>query len=174
MSVDIDLFIDAQYGTIDFLDILKILKTEFQFVEGYNNWMNKSMGNFCFIGASNLNTIKLDLFYTDPFIYPIISYEGVRLSSLEEIIAMKLDVIGRGGRKKDFWDIHELLNHFDLPDMLTIYSKRYPYNFSHDEIIKQLTNFKKADNDFEPNCLRGKYWELIKLDFEEKMKDYNC
>jgi len=173
MSVDIDMFTDAEYGTIDFSEILKILKTEFEFIEGHNNWNNKTMGNSCYIGVSELKTIKLDLFYTEPFIYPIISYDDIRLSSLEEIVAMKLDVIGRGGRKKDFWDTYELLNHFDLPDMLAIYSKRYPYNFSHDELIKQLTNFEKADNDFEPNCLRGNYWELIKLDFEEIIKEYN-
>jgi len=57
--------------------------------------------------------------------------------------------------------------------MLDIYSKCYPYHFSKDELIKQLTNFENADNDFEPNCLKGKYWELIKLDFEEKIKDFN-
>jgi len=172
-SVDIDMFTDAEYGTIDFLDILKTLKAEFQFIDGHNTWINKTAGNSCFIGESHLNTVKLDLFYTDPFFYPIILYEGIRLASLEEIVAMKLDVIGRGGRKKDFWDIHELFDSFELSTMLDIYSKCYPYHFSKDELIKQLTNFENADNDFEPNCLKGKYWELIKLDFEEKIKDFN-
>jgi hypothetical protein len=50
------------------------------------------------------------VFYTDPFIQPPIEIDSIRLASIEEIIAMKMDVIQRGGRKKDFWDLHELLS----------------------------------------------------------------
>jgi predicted nucleotidyltransferase component of viral defense system len=171
MSVDIDLFTDAEYGTIDFAAISEKLKSEFEYVD-YNHWSNKSMGNSCFVGNSPKESIKLDLFYTDSFVYPLINFDGIRLSSLEEIVAMKLDVIGRGGRKKDFWDIHALFDYFELFDMFEFYSKRYPYNFSEAELISQLTNFKNADSDPSPNCLKGKYWELIKLDFEEKLSDY--
>ena len=170
-SVDIDLFTDAEYGSINFLEILKILKTEFPYVD-HNEWVNNSMGNSCFIGNSPDEIVKLDLFYTDPFIYPIKQFNKIRISSLEEIIAMKLDVIGRGGRKKDFWDIHALFEQFDLSKMLDIYSKRYPYNFTHNELIPQLINFENANNDPDPFCLLGKYWELIKYDFEDKIKDY--
>lgn len=94
------------------------------------------------------------------------------MSSIEEIIAMKLDVIGRGGRKKDFWDIHALFENFNLRTMLDIYSKRYPFSFSHKELISQLVNFENADFDPDPNCLERKYWELIKYDFEEVVADY--
>lgn len=171
LSVDIDMFTDCEYGTINFLKILENLKSEFPHVD-HHEWVNESMGNSCFIGNSADELIKLDLFYTDPFKYPIIPFKHIRLSSLEEIVAMKLDVIGRGGRKKDFWDIHALFDHFDLKTMLDIYSKRYPYNFTQEEIIKQMTVYDNADNNPEPNCLLGKYWELIKYDFEEKVKDY--
>lgn len=99
MSVDIDMFTDSDYGSLDFSEILKTLKVEFEYVD-HNEWINETMGNSCFIGNSPDDSIKLDLYYTDPFVYPIISTENIRLSSLEEITAMKLDVIGRGGRKK--------------------------------------------------------------------------
>jgi len=62
----------------------------------------------------------------------------VRLAGIEEIAAMKLDVIGRGGRKKDFWDFHALLKKFSLNEMIDFYLKRYPYNFNRKEIIKGL------------------------------------
>ena len=32
-----------------------------------------------------------------------------------------------------------------------------------DQILKNLIEFEYADNDADPNCLRGKYWDLIKL-----------
>jgi len=171
MSVDIDMFTDSEYGSIDFLKILEKLKSDFTYVD-HNEWVNESIGNSCFIGNSPTESIKLDLFYTDPFVYPILPLEHIRLSSLEEIVAMKLDVIGRAGRKKDFWDIHVLFNHFDLKTMLSIYSKRYPYNFSEEELLEQITFFENADDDPDPNCLLGKHWELIKYDIEEVKQDY--
>jgi len=171
MSDDIDLFSDAEYGSIDYLGILEKLKLEFPFVD-HNKWFNKTIGNSCFIGDTPDQVVKLDLFSTDKFVYPIINIGNIRLSSIEEVIAMKLDVIGRGGRKKDFWDIHALFEDFDLKAMLKIYSKRYPYNFSHEELISKLVNFENADVDPDPNCLEGKYWELIKYDFEEMVRDY--
>jgi len=169
MSIDIDLFTDSEYGTIDFKEIYKVINQEIKYVSP-EEWVNETMGNSCLVGESNLDTVKLDLFYTDEFIFPIMEYNKIRLSSLEEIAAMKLDVIGRSGRKKDFWDIHALLDHFTLKEMLEFYKKRYPFNFSSDEIIIGLNNFEKADQDPKPNCLLGKYWELIKLDIEELEK----
>ncbi len=133
-------------------------------------WMNNSMGNSCFIGIDKNESVKLDMFYsTDSFVYPIMYYNNIRISSIEEIAAMKLDIIGRksGGRKKDFWDIHALLEIYSLAEILDMYEKRYPYTHSIAEIRKGLLNFQRADHDPDPICLLNKKWELVKLDFEE-------
>ncbi|SOE23544.1 Nucleotidyl transferase AbiEii toxin, Type IV TA system [Spirosomataceae bacterium TFI 002] len=170
-SIDIDLFSDSNYGSIDFIKLLSILKSEFKYVDHFE-WSNQTPGNSCFVGNNENECVKLDLYYTDTFVYPIQLIDQIRLSSLEEIVAMNVDVIGRGGRKKDFWDIHELFDHFDLESMLTIYTKRYQYNFSKQELLNSLVNFEYAEHDPEPICLKGKYWELIKLDFEERIEDF--
>lgn len=86
---------------------------------------------------------------------------------LEEIAAMKLEVIGHNGRKKDFWDIHELFETFSLEQMLTFRSERYPYSHTKEVLITKLTDFQYADSEFDPKYLRGKYWELIIVDMEE-------
>jgi hypothetical protein len=66
------------------------------------------------------------------------------------------------------------MNHYSLSEMLDFYEKRFPYNHSRQELLDMLTNFTAADEDFHPICLRKKYWELIKLDFEEKVqKEFN-
>ncbi len=90
--------------------------------------------------------------------------DAIRLASVEEIIAMKLDVIQRGGRKKDFWDLHELMDEYSIDKMFSLHEKRYPY--SHNKIIlkKNFIQFENADGDFDPVCLREKHWELIKVD----------
>lgn len=96
-------------------------------------------------------------------------FGGIRFARMEDIIAMKFEIIGLNGRKKDFWDIHELMEHFSMTEMLDLYRRRYPYNYSREEIIKKLTDFKEAESDPDPNCLKNKHWELIKLDIEESV-----
>jgi hypothetical protein len=86
------------------------------------------------------------------------------MASIEEIIAMKIETICQGGRKKDFWDIHELKDDYSFESMIALHKKRYPYNHDPDKIKSSISDFEKADDDFEPICLKGKYWELIKLD----------
>lgn len=166
MSVDIDMFSDSEYGAIDFPAIYKLLKKELPYISK-EKWLNKTMGNSCFVGRDPEQLVKLDMFYTDPFVYPIIEHEGVRISSLEEIAAMKLEVISRGGRKKDFWDIHALSELYTVQELLGFYKKRYPFSASKEKVVSQLTVFKKADHDPDPNCLKGKHWELVKIDIEE-------
>jgi hypothetical protein len=85
---------------------------------------------------------------------------------------MKLEVIQGGGRKKDFWDLHELLRSHDLSQMLDLHEQRYPYSHDKDLIIKNFTSFEQADEDFNPICFKGKYWEFIKEDFEEIMLQF--
>ena len=171
-SIDIDFFTDAEYGSIDFNTIDRILMDTFGYVElSYEG--NNGLGKSYFIGSGKENNIKIDMFYTDVFVFPIKIIENIRLSQLQEIIAMKLEVIGHNGRKKDFWDIHELLEHYILSDMLYFYEKRYPYSYSRNKIIEKLSDFDAAEIDFDPICFRGKYWELIKLDIIEEVRNHD-
>jgi len=169
MSIDIDLFTDVAYDSIDFNRIDDLLTSTFLKVEmGYGG--NNSMGKSYYVGKSIDDLVKLDIFYTDTFVYPEQTIEGIRFAGLEEIAAMKLEVIGNIGRKKDFWDLHELLDHYSIAQMIAFYEKRYPYSYSKEEILSKLTFFENANEDFDPICLRKKYWELIKLDFEERVR----
>ena len=166
ISIDIDLFTDAPYGSLDFHAIQSKLRSMFPYCQGDCGDI-VGMGASYIIGNSAFDSIKLDLFYTDPFIRPIKAIDNIRIASIEDIIAMKLDVIGRKGRKKDFWDLHELHDKYAIAEMLTLYAERYPYNHTREELLLGLTNFSLADTDPEPNCLRSKAWPLIKLDFME-------
>ena len=85
---------------------------------------------------------------------------------MNEISAMKLEVVGQGGRKKDFWDLHEILESHSLESLIESYMKRYPYGHTKEEILEKLLDFSVAENDFTPNCYKNKAWELIKLDFQ--------
>lgn len=164
-SVDIDLFTDNSYDNIDFNAIDGFFKKHFHYV--VTSAGEIAMGTSYFVGANEKEAVKIDLYYSDPFIRPMITRDGIRLATMEDIIAMKLDIISREGRMKDFWDIHELMDHFDIEVMIGFHKEFYPFNHDAELIRNKLTDFNYADDDFEPVCLKGKHWELIKLDFVE-------
>jgi len=79
--------------------------------------------------------------------------------------------VQRGGRKKDFWDLHELLNQYTVNDMIDLHRQRFEW--THDEALIQnnLTAFSEADNDLDPICLKNKEWVFIKEDIEAAVAD---
>jgi predicted nucleotidyltransferase component of viral defense system len=162
MSVDIDLFTEAEYGTIDFDGIDDYLVKQFTYVDF--NKLPVGMGKSYFVGYDSQNAIKLDLYYTEPFIDNVVEIDAIRMATIEEIIAMKIDVIQSTGRKKDYWDLHELKDQYNIKDMLAFHLKRYPYTHNEKQILNNFVDFKEANDDFDPVCLRDKYWEFIKLD----------
>lgn len=166
MSDDIDLFTDVTYGSIDFQRLQNILQKTFPYCIGDCGY-NVSFGASYIVGNSKEECVKLDLFYTDTFIRPVEKHDTIRMAAVEDIVAMKTDVISRGGRKKDFWDMHLLHNEYSIEQMVSLYEERYPYGATHDECIAGFTNFSLADTEPNPICLQEKKWQLIKLDFTE-------
>lgn len=65
-----------------------------------------------------------------------------------------------------------MLPKYNLSTMLSLHLERYPYTHDEELILNNLINFELADDDFDPICLRGKYWEFIKEDIVEGVKVY--
>lgn len=171
VSIDIDLFTDAEYESVDFDSIENYLYRAFSYVDTPS--VGKvSFGKSYYIGKSKEECVKLDLFYADPFIRPALFVDSIRMASVEEIAAMKIDVIQRGGRKKDFWDIHQILELYDLAKLLSLHKERYTYTHEHDQIVECFKDFRIADSDFDPICLQHKIWEIIKLDIIDTVVAY--
>lgn len=168
MSDDIDLFTDAEYDSIDFERLQKVIRRSFPYCYGDCGDV-VAFGTSYWVGNSKDDCVKLDLFYTDPFVKPEERFGEIRMASVDDVVAMKMDVVSRGGRKKDFWDLHLLHDDFSIADMLALYSERYPYGATEEECVEGLTNFSVADCDPDPKCLMDKVWQLIKLDFMDWM-----
>lgn len=169
ISVDIDLFTDKLYGTIDFQVLEKFFQSHFKYVDcGRGEIIG--FGKMYMIGESDFDNVKVDLMYTDPFIREPLTDDGIRLASVEDITAMKLDILMRAGRKKDFWDLHALADVFSLDQMLALHKERYPYTHDADLILHGFQNFSKADYEFDPDCLLGKHWETIRMDIIDFVK----
>lgn len=171
-SVDIDLFTNASYGSLDFSVFEKFFRDNYPYYYCTDKTNVVSFGRSYYIGDSEKDSIKVDLYYHDEIIDPCDVIDNIRIASLDDVVAMKVDVISRSGRKKDFWDLHELLNIYSIPQMLDLHQQRYEYTHDRDQIIANLTNFSSADKELDPICLKGKEWELVKLDFVEMISSY--
>lgn len=175
-SEDIDLFTYQEYGSLDFEKIEAELIYYFPYVRnddrifGLTNSDNH-FGLHLHIGAASEASIKTDIlnWTAADFINPIELIDGIRFASPLEIALMKLDTISRGGRKKDFWDMSELMEHFSLSELLKMYSVKYPY-YDVNDVIAGMTQFDIADNMPDPICLKGKYWEQIKEEMQSVIK----
>jgi predicted nucleotidyltransferase component of viral defense system len=171
MSVDIDLFTDAPYRSVDFDAIESMLSTSFGYVKGTFGGI-AGMGKSYMVGTDNNNVVKIDIYYSmDPFFQDLIEKDGVRMATVEEIIAMKLDVVQRGGRRKDFWDLHELLGTYSIDDMILLHRQRFEWTHDDAAILENFADFTEADVEPDPICLLDKHWEFIKADIEAAVVD---
>lgn len=86
----------------------------------------------------------------------------------KDISAMKMLAITTGERRKDFWDIHELLNKYGLEDMIGWGLERYPYSLTREEVISALKNVWNIRDYTEVISLRDNYWEFVADDICEE------
>ncbi len=95
----------------------------------------------------SISEIKIDFIshkYT--LVKPIKLIEKIRLYSVEDIAAMKLNAIaGNGTRSKDFIDIYFILKQFSVTEILDFYKQKYKSrNILH--IIKSLVYFSDINS----------------------------
>ncbi len=171
-SVDINLFTDAPYDRIDFTPIEQYLEKTFPYYCKTDPTEIVGFGRSYYIGNTKEQAVKLDLFYTDPFIRNIELIDNIRIAHVEDIIAMKVDVVAREGRKKDFWDLHYLLDHYTIPQMISLHKERNPWTHDEKEILSNFVNFETADEMSDPVCFLNKDWDYIKIDFADVITSY--
>ncbi|HJE87620.1 nucleotidyl transferase AbiEii/AbiGii toxin family protein [Rikenella microfusus] len=172
LSADIDLFTDAGYGSLDYHIFEKFLREHFPFCECNDATSIVGFGRGYYIGNSADEYIKLDLMYTDPFLEDAETIDGVRMADVKDIIAMKMNVVSRGSRKKDFWDLHLLLQEYTLAEMFDLHVRRHEWEHDAEELLEKVTDFIEADALPDPVCLLGKEWDEIKLDLVDAADDY--
>jgi hypothetical protein len=92
----------------------------------------------------------------------------LRIADFKDIAAMKILAVSNASRAKDYWDIHELMNHITLNEMIHLAIKRFPYSIEQPEVIKKLVNIPTTLE--EPNIisLKGDYWEFVVEDIQEE------
>lgn len=115
-SIDIDLF---SANSFDAATIAKLLQADYK-AENVQTLQNQVS---CLVDG-----VKLDLIaHRYPAVKSHSVIEGIRISSLEDIAAMKLNaIVGSGSRKKDFVDVYFLLEKMPLSKIYDAYERKYP------------------------------------------------
>lgn len=161
-SIDLDLFTDTPFEREIIIDKLRDSYPALSFKE------IKSPRLF----FASINNVKVDFVNTfEKFNNNYKLIDNIRFASIEDIIALKLNAVAGRGAKKDFWDIHELLNHYSFDQMLNFYQNKYPNN-SPMMVLKSATYFADADLQPNPNCFRNLSWENIKEHITEEINIY--
>jgi len=163
-SIDLDLFYHQRF---DQDMILQSLINEFG-----NNYSTESKsarwGIFCYI-----NNIKVDIVYhPHPLIQEIETVENIRMYSDQDIIAMKINAILGRGKKKDFWDLYELLQHYSLEEIIGFHEKKFPEQNLLITIPQAITYFIDAEESEEPVSLKGQTWEQVKKSIQQKVNEF--
>ncbi|MBL0112923.1 MAG: nucleotidyl transferase AbiEii/AbiGii toxin family protein [Saprospiraceae bacterium] len=110
--------------------------------------------------------------YPHPEIRPTQVLDGIRMYSTEDIIAMKVQAILGRGKKKDFWDVAELLAHYTVADFIKFHKEKFNTQNLLISVPQALTYFVDADDSEEPISLKKQTWSGVKKSITEKVRKY--
>ena len=150
-SIDIDLF------SLNSFDEKKMLAYLEQKRELQLNYLDKNTIK------AQINNVQVDLItHSYPLVQNLETIEGIRIASIQDISAMKLNAImGNGTRVKDFIDIAFLSSFLSLDEMLHAYETKYKTRNA--LIVLKSLDFHQDINHLEPiRLFTGNYsWKLI-------------
>lgn len=163
-SIDLDLFSNQPFENTA---IIKALKEKFrdQFTMEQKP---PQFGIFCFVDNVKIDHIR----HPHPLIRPIQNNEDIRMFSTEDIIAMKVQAVLGRGKKKDFWDIAELLQHYSVSDFINFHKEKYAAQNLLITVPQAITYFADAEEDEDPISLKGQTWQSVKAYISARVRTH--
>ena len=161
LSIDLDLFTDLKFQSEE---LYYKLSQKFSTIE-----LASQSETMLFM---YINDIKVDVVLLPyPLIRPVDNFNGIRLASVPDIVAMKLSAVARRGVKKDFWDLAELLDVHPMNEMIDFYKEKYA---THDifHLLRALVYFDDAELQKDPDPLKKMTWKQVKKKIEIATKSY--
>ena len=163
-SVDLDLF---NHQRFDQSLLIRELESSFGNRFVYKQ-QHTQFGCFCFI-----EEIKVDfVYYPHLPLKPPETEKGIRYYSIADIAAMKIQAILGRGKKKDFWDLFELLLHYDLQQIMDWHKEKFPGQMLAISIPHAITYFVDADSTEAPVSFRNQSWESVKNGIRKAVREY--
>jgi predicted nucleotidyltransferase component of viral defense system len=163
-SVDLDLFLHEKFDIKSIEnEFRKVFGSDFNYESGHKN-----IGIFCYI-----QKIKVDIVYfPHPPIEKIEETDNIRMYSSADISAMKIQAILGRAKKKDFWDLYELLQHYALQQLIDWHKLKYPSQMLAISIPNAITYFTEAEDSDTPVSFKNQTWEKVKKGISRTVSDY--
>lgn len=153
-SVDLDLFTTSAF---DREQVIADVTAEF----GSMFVLTPSKATWAIFGF--IDQVKVDIVkYPHPCITDIVTDDGVRMYADADLAAMKVQAILGRGKKKDFCDLNELLQHYSVQWVIDRHQEKYPNQLLAISIPNALIWFADADEGDDPISLNGLTWADVK------------
>ena len=166
VSVDLDLFSNKPFENIEVIQALKDFFKDRLAIEE----KQPRFGIFCFIGDTKVDIIR----HPHELLRDELSIDGIRMFSQPDIMAMKVQAILNRGKKKDFWDVAELLQHYSVADFVQFHKEKYSSQNLMITVPQALTFFSDAAEDEAPRSLKGQTWATVQAFISLKVREYLC
>jgi Nucleotidyl transferase AbiEii toxin, Type IV TA system len=164
MSIDLDLFSNKPFENSH---IIQALKTTFQDSFIMEDKQAR-FGIFCYVDDVKIDIIR----HPHPLIRSELNIEGIRMFSTEDIVAMKVQAILGRGKKKDFWDVSELLNHYPISDFIKFHEEKYLTQNLLISVPQAIIYFADAEESEDPISLKKQSWSSVKSFISAKVRAY--
>ncbi len=160
-SIDLDLFTDQP---LDKELLLSLIEANFNF-----SILNNRSAS---ILQCIIENVKVDFVSVkDSFTYPVQNIDGVPITDIRDLVALKLNAVKGRGAKKDFWDISKLLEFYTFENLFKFYHDRYHYDDTF-AVIRSVIYFADADDDVDPDTLDNITWPQVKENITKAFDDY--
>ncbi|MBI1781849.1 MAG: nucleotidyl transferase AbiEii/AbiGii toxin family protein [Sphingobacteriales bacterium] len=163
-SDDLDLFSTELFENAE---VIAALENKFKSSFTYRT-TNPRFGVFCFIDNIKVDVIR----HPHPLIRPVNTIDALRFFSSEDIIAMKVQAVLGRAKKKDFWDIAELLQHFSVNDFIQFHKEKYTSQNLLITVPQAITYFADAEDGEDPISLKNQTWDTVKAFINSKVSAY--
>jgi len=148
-SDDLDFFTDRSFEVREIKDAIFRYNSNVTFLNETRQGISFSLP----LSENGDDFRKLDVYnWAVKFIRPIKMEGEIRLASLEDIAAFKLDAICHRKEKKDYVDIAVLLEKFSFAQMIDFYREKFPMNDKR-IVLTQILDTEGLENSVEPVML---------------------
>lgn len=164
ISFDLDFFTTEEFDSKEIVENLQKL----------GELKIDTLADDTFLGI--FNNVKISFFqYKYPSIGQFSEYKNIKLASIEDLAAMKIDAIQSRGTKRDFIDLFTLLtqNNWNLGEAIEYFKDKFEsvdYNIQH--VTMSLIYFNDADKSPEIIKMNDTLnWAKIKTYFTKQVKE---
>lgn len=85
---------------------------------------------------------------------------------------MKVQAVLGRARKKDFWDIATLLQHYTVAHFVPFHKEKYSTQHLLVTVPQAISYFADAEDDLDPKSLQGQTWASVQAAIQKEVRGF--